>query len=411
MGHIIPGIPDGEVERFPPSPKTSSTIRATPYSWPEPSALPRRQWLYGRHLIRGFVSVTVAPGGVGKSSLTIADAVAMTSGRNLLGSAPEGELNVWLFNLEDPLEEIERRIAATTIRYNIGRKDCGGELFVNSGRDTSLVLARQGRDGLVISEPVVDDLVKEIKARKIDVLIIDPFVSSHEVAENDNGAIDRVAKLWAKIAHVTGCAIDLVHHSRKTGGMEVTVEHARGAVALIAAARSARVLNTMTEEEAAKAGIEDKPRLYFNVDNGKANLAPPPDGKFWFKLASVNLGNGETLTSGGQSVELLGDEVGVVTPWRWPDPLEGIQAADILKAQKAVGEAETACRADIQAKAWVGHVIGEALGIDTTTPAGKGKVKSLLAIWIKSGMFREVDGQDEKRMPRKFVEVEKWANT
>lgn len=387
-------------------------ILAAPYSWRDPGAIPRRQWLYGRHLIRGFVSVTVAPGGVGKSSLTIADAISMICGRALIGTKPERALNVWIFNLEDPVEEIERRIAATCIRYGIRREDCGGDLYVNSGRDTSLVIARQERDGLVIMEPIIHAIIEQIKARQIDVLVIDPFVSSHQVTENDNGAIDLVAKLWAQIAHVTGCAIELVHHSRKTGGAEVTVEHARGAVALIAAARSARVLNPMTAEEASRAGIEDNPRLYFNSDNGKANLAPPPDGKFWFKLVSVPLDNGDTITADGVTTRLgNGDEIGVVTPWRWPDPLAGIVAGDILTAQKAVAEAQTPCRADIQAKAWAGHVIGEAVGIDTTTPAGKAKVKALLSLWIKNGMFQEVEGQDAKRMARKFIEVGQWANT
>jgi hypothetical protein len=378
---------------------TGHRIRATPYRWPDPGTIPRRRWIYGRHLIRGFISVTVAPGGVGKSSLAIADALAMVSGRNLVGSAPEGRLNVWLFNGEDPVEEIERRVAAAAIRHRIDPEDCEGDmrLYVDSGRDQSMVIARQSRDGVVIMEPVVAALVDELKARKIDVLVVDPFVSCHQVPENDNGAIDRVAKLWAKIAHETGCAIDLVHHSRKTGGMEVTVEHARGAVALIAAARSVRVLNTMSEEEAARAGIDGNHRLYFSVDNGKANLAPPPDGKFWFKLESVDLPNG--------------DQVGVVTPWRWPDPLDGIIPADILKAQQAIADAAEPCRADIQAKAWAGHVIGAALDIDTSSSFGRTKVKTLLATWITSGMFREVDGQDTKRMARKFIEVGTWANT
>ena len=50
--------------------------------------------------------------------------------------------------------------------------------------------------------------------------------------ENDNNAIDVVAKTWTGIADATNTAIDLAHHSRKTGGAEVTVEDGRGAVAL-----------------------------------------------------------------------------------------------------------------------------------------------------------------------------------
>lgn len=88
-----------------------------------------------------------------------------------------------------------------------------------------------------------------------------------------------MATTWARIAHETGCAIDLVHHSRKTGGDQVTVEHARSAVALIAAVRSARVLSVMTENEAARTSIDSMRQRYFSDKNGNANLAPPPDGK------------------------------------------------------------------------------------------------------------------------------------
>ena len=51
-------------------------------------SLPPRRWLYGRHYQRGVVSATVAPGGTGKTSLVMVDAVAMATGRNLLGSSP-----------------------------------------------------------------------------------------------------------------------------------------------------------------------------------------------------------------------------------------------------------------------------------------------------------------------------------
>jgi AAA domain len=46
-------------------------VRASPFSWVSPKKIPRRQWLYGRHYIRKFVTVTIAPGGYGKSTLTI----------------------------------------------------------------------------------------------------------------------------------------------------------------------------------------------------------------------------------------------------------------------------------------------------------------------------------------------------
>jgi hypothetical protein len=135
--------------------------------------------------------------------------------------------------------------------------------------------------------------------------------------------MERVAKMWAKIADETNCSIELVHHSRKTGGAEVTVEDGRGAGALLAAVRSARVLNPMSQDEANKAGIENR-RLHFRVENGKANLVRPVDQATWYKLASVDLANG--------------DDVGVVTPWEWPNPFDGITVADLRAAQQAVSD-------------------------------------------------------------------------
>ena len=64
----------------------------TPFSWVDPALIPPRPGLYGRHYLRKQVSVTVAPGGLGKSSLTIVEAVAMASGRPLLASGWRGPL-------------------------------------------------------------------------------------------------------------------------------------------------------------------------------------------------------------------------------------------------------------------------------------------------------------------------------
>lgn len=178
-------------------------IKATPFVWRDPATLARREWLYGRHLIRRFVSVTVAPGGVGKSSLTICEALAMTSGRSLLGDSVSGTLSVWVLNLEDPRDELERRVSATMIHHGIDQEALGGRLYLDSGRERGICTATQARDGVTINDSEVAGIIAEIKARQIDVLIVDPFVSSHRVNENDNGAIDLVAKEWGRVAQIT----------------------------------------------------------------------------------------------------------------------------------------------------------------------------------------------------------------
>ena len=82
----------------------------------EPKAIPHRQWLYGNHLIRGFVTLLIAPGGTGKSSVALAMCMSLAIDRSILGPHIFQQCNAALLNLEDPQEEIDRRISALAIR-------------------------------------------------------------------------------------------------------------------------------------------------------------------------------------------------------------------------------------------------------------------------------------------------------
>ena len=373
---------------IPPKP----SIDATPFEYINPNLIPARQWLYNRHLIRRFVSVTIAPGGAGKSSLIIAEAIAMVSGKPLLGIEPEKKLNVWLFNGEDPIDELQRRIMAVAIHYDLTEKDLSG-LYVDSGRSKPIVIARYHKNQIMIDTTSVNAIVETIEINKIDVVLVDPFVSTHRVPENDNNAIDLVAKTWGDIAERTNCAIELVHHSRKSSGGDTTIEDGRGASTLINAARSARVINTMKSNEGDSAGVESY-RSYFRADNGKSNLAPPSDVANWYHILSTQLPNG--------------DSVGVVTPWEWPNPLDAISVHDLRAAQTAVAN-NGPWRESIQAKDWVGIPIANALGLDINIKSHKKRISQLLKIWIQNGMFVVVNGFDSKRNRRPFIEVGIWA--
>ena len=173
------------------------------------------------------------------------------------------------------------------------------------------------------------------------------------------------------------------------------MEDGRGASALLAAARAGRVLNPMTEDEASVAGIE-RSRLHFRVDDGKANLAPPADKSTWFKLASVDLGNGHMGA---------GDSVGVVTPWEYklPNPLDDVSVADLRAAQKAVSNGRW--RESSRSPDWVGIAVADALGLDLAKKADKAKVKRLLQIWISAGMFVVVEGKNADYQTKSYVEV------
>jgi hypothetical protein len=373
-------------------------ISATPFVLCDPAAIEPRRWLYGRHLIRGFLSVTVAPGGYGKSSLALAEAVAMCAGKNLLGDAPAGQARVWYWNLEDPIDEIVRRTTGACMHYQITAEHLGGRLHINSGRDTPIVIARAERNGFRLCDQTYAALHDTIRENQIDVVIIDPFVAAHGVPENDNTMINAVCRQLARLAEETACAVELVHHTRKpsAGQGEHTADDARGAGAIIAAARSVRVLNGMSKDEAARAGVKN-PRQYFRVDNGKANLAPPAEGSTWRQIVSVYLGNDRG--------PVRGDSVGVVTAWTWPDPAAEITSDDVRAIQEAIGAGDW--RESVQATDWAGKAVAAVLHLDLSEASGKAKAKAVLKALIGDGYLRVANGQDANRKNRQFVVVGK----
>ena len=363
----------------------------TAFAWRDPSTIPPRPWLYGHHLIRKQVSVTVAPGGVGKSSLTICEALAMASGRELLGDWTADGLKVWIYNLEDTRDELDRRIIAAMQHHAVAPEEVNGRLYVDTGRERALNTAIQTRDGIQIIKPEMEALAQEIAAREIDVLVIDPFVSSHQVSENDNGAIDLVAKEWARLADQCNCAVELVHHTRKTNGEEATTESARGATALLGAARSGRVLNKMGCRLREEWGLMNDPATYFSIDRDKSNLAPE-GSREWRRMATVNLANG--------------DSVGVAEVWTPPDTFDGVTVKDLLSVQKAI-EGKNPRYSDQAGDDWAGCIVADVLGLDAS--ADRKRIKRIIEAWLTSGAMVKVKVRGDDRKERPCLEVGEWA--
>jgi len=377
------------------------TLTAQPYVRRDPKTIPPRKWLHAGHYIRGFLSATIAPGGLGKTSLQLVETVGMVCGRDLLRGTTARPLNVWYWNLEDPSDEIDRRIAAILLHYEIAPGSSEGRLFVNC--EEPLVIATRFRDETVVAAPVVGRLISEITRLQIDVLTVDPFVSSHRVPENDNGAIDAVSKTWSRIARTCNCAVEVAHHIRKPASgstAEITVDDARGAGALKDAGRSVRVLNVMSKEEAETISIKPAQRRgYFHIDDGKANMKPPAENIDWRKIVSVPLGNATD--------EDEGDWVGVVTKWKMPGALEGVTASDLLRVQKRIHEGEW--RENQRAEDWVGRAVADALDLDIADPPIKKRVSAMLKIWLSTGALKVVSGVAKDRHEKKFVKVGEWA--
>ncbi|TGP22661.1 MULTISPECIES: AAA family ATPase [unclassified Mesorhizobium] len=114
-------------EQFSQLPLPPEPIRASPFKLRDPASLAERDWLFGRHYIRRYLTSTVGAGGGGKSAHAVSEALAMVTGRPLLD--PDGPrtrpLRVWYVNCEDPQDEIDRRFHAAAKHFNITAEQIG----------------------------------------------------------------------------------------------------------------------------------------------------------------------------------------------------------------------------------------------------------------------------------------------
>ncbi len=374
----------------------------TVYDMFDEASIEPRRWIYGNHYLRSFVSVLASAGGVGKTSLQIVEALSIVTGRPLLGEEVKEQTNVWIVNLEDPLEEIQRRVLAAMKHYGIQPEEVRGKLFVNAGRDFSLKFGIQTREGVLPNTKLVEYLCHKIPEKQIGCVYIDPFVGAHSINENDNMAVNAIVGEIRRVADETHCAIGLVHHIRKGNGEDASIDSVRGAGSLIGAARAARVVNRMSPDDAARIGIDEaEARSIFRVDDGKANLAPPADAAVYRKMIGVKIANGEWI--------------GVCVDYKLPDAFDGISGKDAKKMQQIVAEAHTSgepFRESSQSANWVGVAVANMLNIDISDKKGKGKVSTIVRTWLKTNVLATEKVMDKKKgRETNVVVVGEWINS
>jgi hypothetical protein len=349
------------------------------------SGVPPRQWLYGTKLIRDFCTLLVSPGGVGKTAFTVGLSVSCQMGRQILADKPHKPMNVWGFYLEEPKEEIQRRMKAARMVYQPSISDpAPGRLMVSSGRDQQLLVAKSiGKDEFVVT-PDVANLEKHILENNVDILIIDPFVKTHTIEENNNVLIEKVVTIFNELAGRTHCSILLVHHTRK-GAQAGEAESSRGASSIVGNVRAAFTLAPMSSEDAKELGVSgDEKRFLIRLDDAKANMAPKSEKAEWIKLLSQNLGNAtEEYPSG--------DNVQVVSSWLPPDLWEGvsIQTANQILDTIAGGQPQEDGTVEYYTSQknsksrWAGIPIMRILA-ENGQERTEGQVQQIINRWLKS---------------------------
>ena len=360
------------------------------------AAIPSRGWLLGNAMCRKFISGNVAQGGVGKTALAIARALALATGRPLTGEHIFQRCRVLVVSLEDDIDELRRRIRAARIHHRITAEDVRGWLFLWTPIGLKIAEQQNGSRAVVPGE-LEQQLRAFIVERQIDVVEIDPLVKAHTADENDNNALDGVAIILARLATDMNCAVDLPQHERKSGTAEPgDANRGRGASAYRDAARLLYTITPMTDAEREQFGLaEAERRSLIRLDSAKVNIAPPSIEARWFRIVGVPLGNSTDLYPHG-------DEVPTVEPWTPPDIWAeiSISAANDILDQIERGPSEGQRYSAEKQAATTDRAAWRAVQNGHPHLSEK-QCKTVISEWIKTGMIEPREYQDAaQRKPR-----------
>lgn len=357
------------------------------------ATLPPRAFIYRRHYMRKMLSVTASSGGTGKSSLILVELASIALGVDLLNDRaplPAGAAQVWYHNGEDPADELDRRIAAICKHYELDIDELAQTMMWTSGRDVPLIVAEDIKGSILAVPDTTEAIAAAIRAHGVAVLCLDPLISTHRVNENDNGAMDKVLWQWRKIAEDTNCAIEAVHHFRKTNGNEPSMDDIRGASSLTGAARSARILASMAREEAVTAGVDVAERRRFMYEvQAKANMYVAADERIWRELVSVDLDNAcDPYES---------DKVGVAAAWTFPTIATSLTDELFSTIMGAIRVADQERRRENpKAKGWVGALIADTIGADIQDQSVRKQIAAQVAKWTNSGLLNKYKAYSSK---------------
>lgn len=310
LAALADAAPDGSCGPFAPEPLDAFLE----------GAIPPREWLLGTTLCKTYVSVLAASGGSGKTALATTWALSLATGRKLVNLHVHKRCRVLMLTFEDGREEYRRRFRAACLHHEIDPAEVGDRLYVQSLNGLGITLARLQRDGTMGETTAPRMLAELIDRLKIDAVILDPWVKVSGAPENDNGAVDFVVRILSGIAEKQNVAVLVAHHFRKAVGVPGDVASARGASSLIDAARVAMTLTPMSQDEGRFYGIpEDERRRLVRLDDGKANLSPLSAAR-WFRMASINIGNGTPDYPSGDNVQ-------AVEAWAPPSTWDGFPSS------------------------------------------------------------------------------------
>ena len=238
---------------------------ARPKPFPKPPSISLEEWNDARtgprpvveNWLYEDVGVLIAPGGTGKTSLVLFQAIHIVLGRDLFGSKVVNGGPVVILTAEDDRESLIGRLRAVSqqmelsaeeidhVRRNVLISDVSGEAFKLTQISNQIVKPSINTERLV---PVLADIQPA-------VVFIDPAVSFGTGESRVNDAEQGLIEAARRIRNEAICAVMFVHHTGKQSArLQTTDQYAgRGGSAFADGSRMVHVLQPLDSGEWLKA--------------------------------------------------------------------------------------------------------------------------------------------------------------
>lgn len=195
------------------------------------------------------VAVLVAPGGTGKTTLTLYEAIHIVLARSLFGLRIHKPGPVLILTAEDSREMLVARARALAGAMNLSadeRAKLQRDLRISDVSGEALKLTLIVGD-VVMPAPMVDDIIEQARPLAPVLVNIDPAVSFGVGEARVNDAEQGLIEAARRIRRELGCCVRYVHHSGKQNARDAAIDQyaGRGGSALPDGARMVAVLQPM----------------------------------------------------------------------------------------------------------------------------------------------------------------------
>ncbi len=219
------------------------------------------EWEYSRlhpdsivdNYLYADVGILIAPGGVGKTTLVIYEAICVSLGIPLYGRTIKKPGKVLLISAEDSREQIIARLARIAESMNLFPEQIeyiSNNILIDYVGGEDFRLCKVVGD-VVTNSQRVEEIIEAIKPLNPSLLVIDPAVSFGVGESRVNDAEQGLIQAARRIRDSVGCCVRLVHHTGKQNAREKTTDQysGRGGSAMADGARMVAVLQRMNADE------------------------------------------------------------------------------------------------------------------------------------------------------------------